>query len=91
VEVVCEDEDDDEMLFWHWLSGVLIEMGLRNMVFGRFEVKADAGGLRAIAWGEQVDREKHEPTVEVKAATFADLKVDRDKHGTWLAQCVVDV
>jgi tRNA nucleotidyltransferase (CCA-adding enzyme) len=90
VEVVCED-DDDEMLFWHWLSGLLFEMGLRNMVFGRFEIQAVEGGLRAIAWGEPVDRDKHEPAVEVKAATFADLKVNHGGDGTWMAQCVVDV
>ena len=54
VEIVCED-DDDEMLFWHWLSAVLSEMGLLNMLFGRFEVQAVTGGLRAVAWGEQVN------------------------------------
>lgn len=90
VDIVCED-DDDEMLFWHWLSGLLFEMGLRNMVFGRFELHSVEGGLRATAWGEEVDKARHEPAVEVKAATFADLKVDRDQDGTWMAQCVVDV
>ena len=90
VEIICEDEDD-EMLFWHWLSAVLFEMGLRNMLFSRFEVQAVEGGLKAKAWGEQVDVEQHKPTVEVKAATFADLKVERDQDGAWMAQCVVDV
>jgi SHS2 domain-containing protein len=61
------------------------------MVFGRFEIKAIEGGLRALAWGEPVDVERHEPAVEVKAATFAGLKVDRDKAGVWMAQCIVDV
>jgi tRNA nucleotidyltransferase (CCA-adding enzyme) len=90
VEVVCED-DDDEMLFWHWLSELLSEMALHNMVFGRFELQAVNGGLKAIAWGEEVDKNKHEPAVEVKAATFAGLKVDHARDGTWMAQCVVDV
>lgn len=90
VEIVCED-DDDEMLFWYWLSAVLFEMGLRNMVFVRFEIRAFKGGLKATAWGEPVDAHRHQPAVEVKAATFADLKVTRDKAGMWMAQCVVDV
>jgi SHS2 domain-containing protein len=90
VEIVCED-DDDEMLFWYWLSAVLFEMGLRSMVFGRFEIQAFKGGLRATVWGEPVDVGRHEPAVEVKAATFADLKVARDGAGMWMAQCVVDV
>ena len=91
VEIVCED-DDDEMLFWYWLSAVLFEMGLRNMVFGRFEIQAvQGGGLRAMVWGEPVDVGRHEPAVEVKAATFADLKVACDGAGMWMAQCIVDV
>ncbi|UCD48867.1 MAG: archease [Phycisphaerales bacterium] len=90
VQIVCED-DDDEMLFWYWLSAVLFEMGLRNMVFSRFEIQAFKGGLKATAWGEPVDVDKHQPAVEVKAATFADLKVTRDGAGMWMAQCVVDV
>jgi len=90
VEIVCED-DDDEMLFWYWLSGVLFEMGLRSMVFGRFEMQAIKGGLRATVWGEPVDVSRHEPAVEVKAATFADLKVERNGAGIWMAQCIVDV
>jgi len=90
VEIVCEDEDD-ELLFWYWLSGLLFEMGLRNMVFSRFEIRAIEGGLRAKVWGESVDVARHEPAVEVKAATFADLKVHRDRNGAWMAQCVVDV
>jgi tRNA nucleotidyltransferase (CCA-adding enzyme) len=90
VEIVCED-DDDEMLFWYWLSAVLFEMGLRNMVFSRFEIKAYKGGLKATARGESVDVEKHQPAVEVKAATFADLKVVSDGAGMWMAQCIVDV
>ena len=60
VEIICEEEDD-EMLFWYWLSAVLFEMGLRNMVFGRFEIKAIEGGLRAFAWGELVDVDPARP------------------------------
>ncbi len=90
VEIICEDEDD-EMLFWYWLSGLLFEMGLRNMVFGRFEIQAIEGGLKARVWGETVDVARHEPAVEVKAATFADLKVHCNGNGAWMAQCVVDV
>ena len=57
----------------------------------RFEIQAFPGGLKATAWGEPIDAEKHQPAVEVKAATFADLKVARDGAGMWMAQCVVDV
>ena len=90
VEIVCED-DDDELLFMSWLGALLCEMGTRNMLFSRFEIEPTERGLRAGAWGEEVDVTRHEPAVEVKAATYADLKVARNADGTWIAQCIVDV
>ncbi|HPC93981.1 MAG TPA: archease [Sedimentisphaerales bacterium] len=90
VVIVCED-DDDEMLFWYWLNAVLYEMDTRKMLFGRFDVGPAEGGLRATAWGEELDATRHQPAVEVKAATYADLKVERDSQGMWIAQCIVDV
>ena len=90
VDIVCRD-DDDEMLFVGWISSLLYEMDARNMLFSRFEVRFTEGGLEAKAWGEPVDIAKHEPAVEVKAATYARLEVGRDNDGNWVAQCVVDV
>ena len=90
VEVLCCG-DNDEFLFYDWLSSLLYEMGTRGMLFGRFELEAIEVGLKATAWGERIDRSKHELTVEVKAATFADLRACQDETGTWIAQCIVDV
>ncbi len=90
VEIVCR-EDDDELLFFGWLNAVLYEMATRDMLFRRFEVQAIPGGLTATAWGEEVRRDKHDPAVEVKAATYGDLKVVRGADGHWIAQCIVDV
>ncbi len=90
VDIVCR-EDNDDLLFVSWISMLLYEMGTREMLFSRFEVEPIEGGIRGRAWGEPVDVEKHQPAVEVKAATYADLKVERDRDGNWLAQCIVDV
>lgn len=90
VEIVCH-EADDELLFMSWLGSLLYEMATRRMLFSRFEIEPIEGGLRARAWGEPIDVEKHEPAVEVKAATYAGLKVEKDRDGNWRAQCIVDV
>jgi len=90
VDIVCE-EQDDELLFINWLSALLYEMDTRGMLFSRFEIEPVEGGIRARAWGEPVDVARHEPAVEVKAATYADLKVARRSDGVWVAQCIVDV
>jgi SHS2 domain-containing protein len=38
-----------------------------------------------------VDVARHQPAVEIKGATYTELKVGRTDNGLWFAQCVVDV
>ena len=89
IEIECE-ADEDDILFADWINALIYEMDVRKMLFGRFEVTIDNHKLTAKAWGEPVDFDRHEPAVEVKAATFMDLKAHRD-NGSWIVQCVVDV
>ncbi len=90
VDIDCE-APDDELLLVDWLNALILEMAARHMLFGRFEVSLDGRHLHATAWGEAVDVEKHQPAVEIKGATYTELKVEKDETGRWLAQCVVDV
>jgi len=90
VDVECE-APDDELLFAEWLNALIYQMGTRRMLFARFEVRFDDSRLGGKAWGEPVDVGKHNPAVEVKGATYTQLKVARDEAGAWTAQCVVDV
>lgn len=90
VRIVCEAPPDD-LLFVDWLNALVYEMATRRMVFGRFVVAIEGGQLRATAWGEPVDRARHEPAVEIKGATYTSLRVERHAGGDWVAQCVVDV
>jgi SHS2 domain-containing protein len=82
---------DAELLLVDWLNALVYEMATRHMLFGRFEVATDGRGLQATAWGEPVDRARHQPAAEIKGASFCQLKVAREPDQTWLAQCVVDV
>jgi tRNA nucleotidyltransferase (CCA-adding enzyme) len=90
VTINCEGADD-EMLLIEWLDALIYQMATRRMLFGEFKVDLFPGGLRATARGEPLDLTRHEPTVEVKGATFAELRVRREPDGRWLAQCIVDV
>lgn len=89
VELACE-EADPELLLVDWLNEIVYAMATRNMLFGRFEVRIEDGRLRASAWGEAVDRARHEPAVEIKGATYTALSVARTDD-LWQVQCVVDV
>ncbi len=90
VEIRC-DNSDPELLFADWLNALVYEMATRGMVFSRFEVTLEGTRLRARVWGEPVDMKKHEPAVEVKAASYAELQVRPLPEGGWKVQCVVDV
>lgn len=90
VDIRCR-APDDELLLAAWLNALVCEMSTRRMLFGRFEVRMNAGALEARAWGEPVDAGRHKPAVEVKGATLTELRVARLPDGSWLAQCVVDV
>lgn len=90
VEISCE-ADDIEILFLDFLNTIISEMDIRKMLFRKFEVSIDGNSLKAKCWGEKLNIKKHEPAVEVKAATLCELKVYQLPDSYWLAQCVLDV
>ena len=81
----------DELLLVAWLNAVVYEMAVRRMLFARFEVRIHDGRLQARAAGEPVSPARHEPAVEVKGATYTQLRVAPTPDGGWLAQTIVDV
>ena len=90
VRVACRAPTDD-LLFVDFLNALIYEMATRRMLFSAFIVSIDGPELHATAWGEPVDRTRHEPAVEVKGATYTALRVEQQADTRWLAQCVVDV
>lgn len=82
---------DDELLLVEWLNEVVYAMSTLDMLFSRFRVQLQDGELVATAWGEPVDRTRHQPAVEVKGATYTALSVRQEADGRWVAECVVDV
>lgn len=90
VQITCE-APNHELLLVDWLNALVYEMATRRMLFSAFVVTIEDSRLHATAWGEGVDRARHEPAVEIKGATYTALRVERQDDGHWLAQCVVDV
>lgn len=89
VDIEC-DATDHELLLAEWLNRIVYEMASRRMLFSRFSVHLEGLRLHGSAWGEPVDRARHQPAVEVKGATYTALSVAYE-GGKWLAQTVVDV
>jgi SHS2 domain-containing protein len=91
VAIACA-APDDEVLLVDFLNAVVYEMATRRMLFSAFDVEISDGALKATARGEPIDVARHAPAVEVKGATFTELRVRRDPaSGRWTAQCVIDV
>ncbi|MDO9269866.1 MAG: archease [Methylobacter sp.] len=88
--IYCE-APDTELLFVSWINELIYEMSAHGLLFNRYEVVIDNGTLSATAFGEAVDRQKHQPAVEIKGATFTELRVYQQADDLWVAQCVVDV
>jgi SHS2 domain-containing protein len=82
---------DREILLYDFLNAIVFEMAVGGRLFSRFRVRIDGGNLSADAWGEPISRERHQPTVEIKGATFTELSVRQAEDGRWIAQCVLDI
>ena len=87
--MACEDPDQ-ELLLVDWLNVLIFETATRKMLFSRFEVHIEGGQLTARVWGEPINIARHRPAVEVKGATYTELKVFQEQN-QWIAQCIVDV
>ncbi len=82
--------DDRELLLYDWLKALLYHFDAEHLLFARFEVRVRPDGLTGSAWGEKLDRERHELNHEVKAITYHGLKVEQTPEG-WLAEVIVDI
>src|SRR5262245_17755043 len=82
--------DDREYLLFDWLKALLYHFDAEHLLFSRFEARLRPGGLDGAAWGEPLDRGRHELAHEVKAVTYHGLKVERTADG-WLAEVIVDI
>lgn len=90
LNIHCE-APDHELLLAEWLNALIYEMATRSMLFSQFHIRLGLTTLDATLWGETIDVARHAPAVEIKGATYTELKVAQRNDGTWLAQCVVDV
>ncbi len=79
-------------LFVAWLNELLAQKDITGVFFSRFKVEIQEMEfrLRGHALGEPLDPSRHTPGVEVKGATFTELRVEK-RGSDWEAACVVDV
>jgi len=87
---------DLKSLMFGWLSELLYVSSSENMLFSKFEVnvREDAEKervmLKAVCWGEKIDKGSHELHSEVKAITYHKMEI-KEEDGKWKAQVIVDI
>ncbi len=82
---------DHEGLLVRWLTELLYYLDAEEMLFSRFVMEEISGRrLRARAWGERIDRERHRLHFGVKAVTRHMLEV-RPEDGGYRAQVLFDI
>jgi len=93
VELQAEAEDLEALLF-EWITTLLVEFDTTGMVYSKFRVSIQRGDggyrLKAKAYGEPFDPERHPPKVEVKAMTYSLMEI-KQENGGYRIRYVVDI
>ena len=84
------DGDEIDFLFFDWLRELLFHFDAEHLLFGKFAVHVSEARLTASAWGEPLDRGRHNLEHEVKAITYHGLRVDKIGD-LWEAEVIVDI
>ncbi len=82
--------DAIDYLLFDWLRALLYHFDAEHLLFGKFAVQVTDAGLTASAWGEPLDRARHNLEHEVKAITYHGLSVTK-VGAEWEAELIVDI
>jgi len=87
------ESEDEHALLYDWLSELLFIHDYEGLVFSQFGVKitpGDSNGfvLYSKIWGEKFEQSNHEVRDEVKAVTFHQMEIKKEKG--YMLQVILD-
>lgn len=90
-EFSLKSEDLDRLLY-DFMTEIIYVKDVDSLIFGRYEVAVSSEGtsLRAVAWGEAIDRERHRLRNDIKAVTMHLFGV-KQEAGRWKSSVVLDI
>jgi SHS2 domain-containing protein len=90
VRQVEVEAPDRETLLVAWLNELVFLFDTEQLLFSRFEISAISDTrLEGQAFGEKVDRGRHELKIGIKSATYHKLKVEPGP--VWCVEAVLDI
>ena len=74
-------------LFVEWIGQVISLIDLEYKFYSKFKINSlsknsDGYSLEGTTWGEDIDFKKHKARTEVKAMTYADLRIETEQDIT---------
>lgn len=88
-EIKVENSKVDLMLF-DFLDEIIFLKDSEQLLFKEFKIKINKNELKCVAYGEKLDKKKHELRHDVKAVTMHLFKVER-VNNKWEAKVVLDI
>ncbi|MBE0429635.1 MAG: archease [Thermoleophilia bacterium] len=83
--------DDHETLLVDWLNELLYIFESNRVLLSRFEVtELEDSHLKGRAWGEPIDKTRHELKSDIKAVTYHMLKVKK-VDDRWQTAVIFDI
>ena len=91
-EMKMESETVEDLMY-NFLSELIYLKDAEQLLFSKYEIKitkSDKFQLEATAFGEKIDKEKHELKDDVKAVTMHMFEVQQVEEG-WKAKVILDI
>ncbi len=79
-----------DMLLYDFLNEIVYLKDAQTLLFSKFEVKINDLNLEAKLWGENINGEKHNLRIDVKAVTLYRFNLYFE-NGLWRAEFVLDI
>jgi len=83
--------NDLQSLMFNWLNNLLLFVDSENLAFSNFKTEVDEKNftLNAVCKGEKINSKKHEIRTAVKACTYHQMKIEKNK--IWKARVILDI
>lgn len=78
--------DDEQALLYNWLEELLVRFEVENMLYSKFKVLSIEKGangkfrLKAKAYGEPFNPDKHRQKVGIKAVTYHRMEIEKKQN-----------